>query len=63
MSDLDWLRSLENSHLPDGLPDDLADVDDHKLVGDRVWVAGVVLVHCVGHHHPDKLRAAKQVLD
>ena len=57
------MRSLENSHLPDGLPDDLADIDDHELVGDSVGVAGVVLVHCVCHHHPDELRAAKQVLD
>ena len=55
--------SLENSHVPDGLPNDLADIDDHQLVGDSVGVAGVVLVHSVSHHHPDKLRAAKQVLD
>lgn len=42
---------------------DLAHVNDHELLGDGVRVAGVVLVHCVGHHHLDELRAAKQVLD
>ena len=49
--------------LPDGLSNDLADVDDHQFVGDGVGVSGVVLVHSVGHNHPDELRAAKQVLD
>lgn len=48
---------------PDGLSYDLAHVNDHELLGDGVRVAGVVLVHCVGHHHLDELRAAKQVLD
>ena len=58
---LSWVT--ESLFLPDGLSNDLADVDDHQFVGDGVGVSGVVLVHSVGHNHPDELRAAKQVLD
>ena len=58
---LSWLtKSLV---LPDGLSNDLTDIDDHQLVSDGLGVSGVVLVHSVGHNHPDELRAAKQVLD
>ena len=47
---------------PDGLAYDLADIDDHELVSDFLRVPGVVLGHRVGHHHPDQLGAAEQVL-
>ena len=37
---------------PDGLSNDLTDVNDCEFVRDVVTVAAVVLVDSVGHHHP-----------
>ena len=37
---------------PDGLSNDLTDVNDCEFVRDVVAVSAVVLGHSVGHNHP-----------